>query len=223
VHFLDDDVVLAEGYFEGLEKCFLRDRQVLGAGPAMDSEIRRSANWHDRLFLRDSNIGGRVLASGVNVLPRRAGGAARVDWLSGCGMSYRTSVFERVRFDESLEGYCLGEDVAFSYRVGKMGKLVVTQASRLEHRQSAVDRLTADAWTRQALAWRHAFVSEHRREGLSLVAFWWSVVGELVFSGALHGLAVRKAGLSHVAAVTLGVRDVVRGPHSEGRWWHGDS
>ena len=210
VHFLDDDVVLQDGYFEELERCFALDTRVLGAGPVMDSAIRRPANWHDRLFLRDSNRGGCVLASGVNVLPRTVRGRMEVDWLSGCGMSYRTSVFRRIRFDETLEGYCLGEDVDFSYRVGQLGKLVVTSDAHLEHWQSAIDRLTADAWTRQAVVWRHSFVTKMRSAGLSIAAFWWSIAGELLFSGSFHGLRVSRDGLSHVAAVALGARDAMR-------------
>ena len=126
VHFLDDDVVLEEGYFEAIEDCFAADQLVLGVSPLAQSADRPPANWRGRFFLRDSNVGGRVLASGINVLPRPVLGVSEVQWLSGCGMSFRTSVFKFCRFDESLEGYCLGEDVDFSLEL-PVGRLLVAR------------------------------------------------------------------------------------------------
>jgi GT2 family glycosyltransferase len=101
-----------------------------------------------------------------------------VDWLSGCSMSFRRRVFDRLRFDEGLPGYGLGEDVDLTYRVAQMGRLVVTPAARLQHLQSPTNRLDAVRYTRDELITRARRV-RHRTGRLRMRAFWWSVIGQI--------------------------------------------
>jgi len=211
VHFIDDDVVLENGYFEGLERCLAANPSVLGVGGVMPSAARPSADWRHRMLLLDSARGGRVLRSGVNVLPRVVTAPTDVDWLSGCSMSYRTSVLRTLSFDLRMSGYCLGEDVGFSYRVGRMGRLMVTPEARLEHLQSPADRLAALDLARQVIAWRHAFVAEMSHEGLSMAAYWWPVVGDLLLAGANGLLRRRRSRLDYASAILKGVSDIVIG------------
>jgi GT2 family glycosyltransferase len=59
------------------------------------------------------------------------------EWLSGCNMAYRSSVFdEGYRFDETMKGYALGEDRVFSNRLYHDGKqLRLVYGARLIHRR----------------------------------------------------------------------------------------
>src|SRR5262249_61147187 len=60
--------------------------------------------------------------------------------LVGCNMTYRREVFRRFRFDEWFDGYGLCEDQDFSWRVGRVWRLVQTPHARLEHRLSPLER-----------------------------------------------------------------------------------
>jgi GT2 family glycosyltransferase len=68
------------------------------------------------------------------------------DWLSGCCMAYRASVFGELQFDERLQrfgGYAMGEDVDFSHRVAlKFGEpLLVVPEGHVVHHNSSGGRI----------------------------------------------------------------------------------
>lgn len=63
-----------------------------------------------------------------------------VTWLPGAFMCYRWSVVRDIAFDEWFTAYGLAEDFDFSYRVGKLGKLVADPRLQVEHRHSALNR-----------------------------------------------------------------------------------
>ena len=195
VHFLDDDTVLESDYFQQIEDCFEADNRVLGACGCITNMPAYACRWPHRLFLLAGLTPGAVLPSGVGlrqfpVADQSGQNVTRVGWLPGCCMSYRCSVFERVSFDTRMEGYCLGEDLDFSFRVGRSGRLVAVRGARLEHLCSPVNRLDALALDRDALIFRYRWVSEMRGNGLLLSAFWWSLTGLAI--GSASALLRRK-------------------------------
>jgi GT2 family glycosyltransferase len=157
----------------------------------------------------DSPRPGAVLRSGRAVLAFVPRELLEVDWLSGCSMSYRTSVFDELRFDAGLSGYSMGEDLDFSFRAGRVGKLVVTPEARLEHRASPVNRLGVADWYAMDVVTRHRRVL--RSEGrLSRAAFWWSVGGEVVLAVAKAVVRRRRSALAAVRGTGRGVAAVLR-------------
>ena len=66
-------------------------------------------------------------------------GTIKVEWLIGCSM-WRGSVFNQVRYEESLRGSCLFEDVDFSVRASRLGQLYVLPQSILNHSMSVTNR-----------------------------------------------------------------------------------
>ncbi len=208
VHFIDDDVVVEPGYFSAIEEVFDRDSDALGVGGVISNLPEHLANRARRFFLLDCREGGKILSSGVNVLVFAADQPRIVDWLSGCSMSYRRSVFDRLSFDARMTGYCLGEDVEFSYRVGKMGRLIVTPHARLAHLCSLVERAAGNVQARDVVVRRYHFVRQMRGE-LKLTAFWWSVVGELIVLVSNGVLKARRSSLIGAAHVALAVKDIV--------------
>lgn len=180
VHFIDDDVVPDPGYFSAIEASFERDADVVGIGGlVLDSGTHR-ARLLNRIFLLDSLREGAVLRSGVNVRVFAAERPVRVQWLSGCAMSYRRTVFGSVSFDTSLKGYALGEDVEFSFSVGALGALWVLPQARIQHLERGANELDRRVLARSEAVRRYAFVQRHRRAGVSVAAFWWSLVGDCV-------------------------------------------
>jgi GT2 family glycosyltransferase len=67
----------------------------------------------------------------------------QVDWLSGCSMSFRASVFEHIRFDERRTGNGVGEDVDFCLRASAYGRILWLSDATLEHHQSPINRFGA--------------------------------------------------------------------------------
>lgn len=177
VHFIDDDVVLEPGYFEGILGVFSRDTvgAIGGVGGLITNLLIPRPSRLGELFYLDSRRQGTVLPSGQNIGVYETERELDVDWLPGCSMSFRSAVFEFERFDETKAGYALGEDVDFTYRVRQRFRLVVTPVARLKH-------LFAPAEGRKAVIgeMRHRYRLVRSGVGnLSMGAFWLSVVGKL--------------------------------------------
>jgi len=186
VMFLDDDVVLEPVYVARIAELFACDPALGGAQGVIATTAlhgrRRLVNLFRRLFLMNS-LGG---SGGV----KRSGFAAYDAWprtvrpvtsLVGCNMSYRRSVFARFRFDEWFDGYGLGEDQDFSYRVGRVHRLVQTPHARLEHRLSPVERARAAALHEMAAVNHVYFVRRNLPPTpLTWLCVVWSELGELL-------------------------------------------
>ena len=182
VHFLDDDTVVAPDYFARIEECFAGDHGVVGICGYITNMQTYAPSLAERFFLLAGSRPGKVLRSGVSIQQFDVGRGPvldriPVDWLPGCCMSYRASVFERLSFDTRMEGYSLGEDLDFSFRVGLTGRLVALRNAQLEHLCSDANREGAYSLGRKALLFRYRWVSEMQGHGPRLSNFFWSVAG----------------------------------------------
>lgn len=114
VLFLDDDFVPAQDYLEQLERMMAADAGLVG-------------------------LTGHLLADGAHTSPiafdaalrllRRSEGQVsepshETTWLYGCNMAIRTAAVPDLRFDEHLPLYGWQEDVDFSCRLGRHGRLM---------------------------------------------------------------------------------------------------
>jgi GT2 family glycosyltransferase len=108
-----------------LSVCFESFPWLNGVGIPLLNKTPTSGNstilkFTARLFsMKNSQLQRKINSYGGLSLPMRdVPGLA--EWLSGCSMAFKKSVFEKVRLDERLEsfgGYALGEDYDFSHRV----------------------------------------------------------------------------------------------------------
>lgn len=209
VHFIDDDVELEPGYFSALERCFEEMPHIVGAGGVVTNVARPGPYLWNRIFFLDSVRQGAVLRSGVNVRALKVDSVKHVEWLSGCSMSFRAVLFQHVRFDTTMEGYGLGEDVDFSFRARRYGALVVCPAARLQHRELGASALDAREKAASELVRRHRFVRRYRAEGMSLGAYWWSVLGDLVLTAAKSVVLDRAVQLQKLRGLVDGIKIVV--------------
>ncbi len=194
VMYLDDDNVLMPGYIREMSALFRRRPEVMGARGLIDTTdgptTRRGQQvWLtlERFFLLRGR-GHRVLPSGfVNLAWHEFTHATEVQVLTSC-TTYRKSIFDTIQYDEALEAmgpYAFGEDLAFSYRVGKeLGKLIYLPEARLAHVRNPQPRLEPAHLSRlrlhnQYYIYRSCF---RPRPGLPL-AFAWALFGKTVLAG----------------------------------------
>jgi GT2 family glycosyltransferase len=211
VHFIDDDVELDAEYFFQIEQVFAESTDILGVGGWITNTPWRKVRFTGPLFLLDSQAEeGRVLASGANVLLHHPSGVVDVDWLSGSAMSYRRSVFDTLAFDERMTGYSLGEDVDFSFRASRIGRVVVTERAQLRHLFSETNRWDIARLAREDAVRRHRFVAELRGHGVNRTAFWWSIFGA-IGTNAIRGLIRRNRLDCRIAAsLVRGIAEIMR-------------
>jgi GT2 family glycosyltransferase len=141
VVFFDDDVELLPGCLREMERVHRdADHPVAGVGAFMRNQawpLSDSWVWRTRRRLGVvSNIQpGRYHRSGISIpwnLPQ-AEGLIEGDWLPGCAMMWKTALAREVGFYEGFTGYAQGEDLEFSLRARKYGKLFITGAAHVIH------------------------------------------------------------------------------------------
>lgn len=139
IHFIDDDTALEPKYFSELRKAFASNDCVVGVGGRDEllPEYRLT-----RIPSHRRSMEGKVSRAGVNMMSRTIGdGEPReVEWLSGCSMSFRRSLFGQITFDERRRGNGPGEDVDFCLRALKYGSLLWCPGAVLRHLQSPINR-----------------------------------------------------------------------------------
>jgi GT2 family glycosyltransferase len=140
VAFFDDDIVLQRDCLREMEAVHRRRPDVVGVGAVItNSDPHPDALWRLRrlLLLVPRLEAGRYFASGVSTpwWASRLGsnGTSEGDWLPGGATMWRTAAAQDTGFVEAFSGYCSGEDLEFSLRVAKRGKLVMAARARVEH------------------------------------------------------------------------------------------
>lgn len=172
IAFIDDDVVLHPGALDHMLAFWAKaSPDVLGAAfdvthfPVRQSSVtRRRSRLAQWLGLYPSQ-GGRVAQSGWHSAVGGANSTKYVDWLPTTAIVWRRAVLETHRFDEFFEGYSYLEDLDFSYRLSRRGKLAVVAGTDCSHVPSQAGRVSARRFGRFEVKNRLYFVRKH---GLSL-------------------------------------------------------
>ena len=138
--FFDDDVVLEADCLSEMEETHRRfGAGVVGVGAAMENDFKEPRplwRMRRRLGIIPTLQPGRYTRSGFSIPWGYLGASlepADGDWLPGCGMMWRTETVAELRFHEPFEGYAQGEDLDFSLRARRKGRLVLAPTARLQH------------------------------------------------------------------------------------------
>jgi GT2 family glycosyltransferase len=140
VVFFDDDVVLSPGCLREMETVFRKSGDgIVGVG-ALDGHApaRPRLLWRVRRLLHivSSLRPGTYCRSGISVpwsISSSSETTVEGDWLPGYAMMWKTSAARDTRFYEGFDGYAQGEDLEFSLRMKRKGKLLLACAARLRH------------------------------------------------------------------------------------------
>lgn len=142
----DDDIVLRPGCLEAMERALRSHPGLVGVGACIDnSPSRVSLGWRLRrlLFVVPTLQSGRYFASGVSTLwwyMSPANELVEGDWLPGGASMWRTGPAKAIGYATQFDGYGSGEDLEFSLRMARFGRLAVSREARLLHLQEGDDR-----------------------------------------------------------------------------------
>jgi GT2 family glycosyltransferase len=218
VAFFDDDTVLDPGCLGELERVLRAGGQIVGAGGAVDEPGRGQEKlWRLRrtLGIVGELTPGRYSRSGMSIpwsLLPSGGGPVEGDWLPGCAMIWRTGPARAEGFNDGFAGYAQGEDLDFSLRMRRRGRLVLVGSARLRHLQEPEGR--PDAFRLGYMAIRNRF-EIHRRGLLDRTtrdvvwfAYAWTADTLMLARHFLHpgrwGATLRQIGGRIRAAIELG-------------------
>jgi len=183
IMFLDDDVVLENGYIAEILHAFSEVPEAMGLG----GTIRPCPSWGQvqlaKIFCHGPFRGERELLAlqhcplKVPVSPT----LIPVGYLSGCNMSFRRSIFAHCRFDERLIRHALGEDIIFSYLVAQHHKLFLVPTAQAFHKGSLVNRLQRGKRKEAQVFFYFYFFMEYLpKTPLILLAYLWCNLGLMI-------------------------------------------
>lgn len=134
VGFMDDDLVLEPDAVEQLIACWNRVApETAGIGFNIANASPRRLSFLARVFLMGSTAPGKVLRSGYNTRMDNIESDARTQWLGGGYTVWRRDVLEEHPQEELTTRWAIGEDLRFSYPIGKKLPLYVCASARVNH------------------------------------------------------------------------------------------
>ncbi len=205
VLFLDDDVRLEPRFVEEIATTYVRWPELGGVGGVVTNydvppltqrvfaRIFRRGPFHDP---RQSLYHHADRLRTAEPIP--------IDRLGGGLMSFRREVFQRLRFDTTLTGYCLGEDVDFSFAASRQYRLAINPRARLQHLRSPGTR-PASSWATQEMRALRFLYKKHWATGIgNRLCYVWLQVG--FFIGALAA-TIERSSRKPLIAWREGLRD----------------
>ena len=239
--FVDDDTVPESDYFAAIRACFVEHPQAAGVGgyvtgtewrPVPTGAARptlarfRFGGWERRdeirwrlrrlLGLDSPAPPGRMAPSGhgrsLSYLPPD-GEDYRVDFLVGCAMAFRRSLFDHLRFSAYFEGYGLYEDLDFSTRALGYGELILCGAARIAHYHAPAGRPNLRRYGRMVVengwrVWRGRWPRPPWRARFR----WWAVTYLLIACRVVDAVRGRPGALADaIGRFEGGLRVLVRG------------
>jgi GT2 family glycosyltransferase len=217
VLFLDDDVTLEESYIGIIRDLFRNHPGLCGAAGFMQNAYH-ARSLPARVLLLACGLllpnlvpvslhRPRITRTGEALYPlfRRPGSTAvPAQWLSGCNMAYRASVFEEgFRFDEQLVRYAQGEDMLFSHRLYQEGgMLLLSYNAHLVHRISPESRIPPFPRLVMMFGYRNYAISRFTAKRVA-AGFWYRI---FVLQYFLSSLVIALRSGTGIAAI----REVAR-------------
>ena len=186
--FLDDDTTPNSTYFEDMLGTLLSLNAVGVSGMAINSEKterikpRGLFGFLRRISFLDSNIDGKLLISGVGIpVRKRNTGIIEADWLIGCSC-WDFQKIKKLKFEEDFIGYSLGEDVIFSVKARKLGKLFVNSDIFLNHLELPQTDLDIIKYNFMWVYYRFRLSQCISNRFVFYLAFYWSILSKVFFS-----------------------------------------
>ncbi len=139
VAFFDDDIVLRPGASRRWSSSTGPPQAAVGVGAVIEGQPETRTRSGGSAGRSGSSRRSRPAATAAPGCPipwsflRQDEGVAEGDWLPGGAVMWRTEDARAVGFNEDFAGYGQGEDLDFSLRVARRGRLLMACAARLEH------------------------------------------------------------------------------------------
>ena len=220
VAFFDDDIVFESDCLKELESAIRRSDDVVGVGARiLDEDIKPGLFWNSLHWLRamPDLKPGRYHRSGL-IAPLRLLGDHQnemdVDRLPGCCMLWYTNLARNQRFNEFFCDYSQSEDLEFSLRTARYGRLIISGKAQVRHLHATQGRLDQIRLGRMGVVNRH-FI--HRttlpnRQWQDVLSFIYAQILYVLFTTLSMFLQRRFSdGLRYAWGALLGVRDILRG------------
>ncbi|MBI4847505.1 MAG: glycosyltransferase family 2 protein [Nitrospirae bacterium] len=200
IQFIDDDAALDNEYFVHLLPVF--SDPIVGGGTGLIIEMGREKRRLLRDFFFRLFYLGPFREDRTEVLLSPPSSRVAMHTLSGCGL-YRHQVFDEFKFDETLIGHAVGEDLDFSYRVSQKWRLILEPRALLYHyRLPGPWRNQRQSVSQKVLFYHYHFCKNMRGTFAEWLSFFWLNFGFLLDACTYLNLEV-------IAGVFVGWRQIL--------------
>ncbi len=190
LHFIDDDVILEPDYLEKINEIYRQDKEgnVGGVGGLIIQKKRLSgtnvlSDLFKTIFLLTNDKGsGKMLPSGWGTVQyrRNRDKIAKTEILQGC-CSYRKKVLDEYKFDETLTGAAIREDLDISYRISRKYQLIYTPFAKLYHKASDIGREDKELYYQKYIYNHYYLFRKNLNHNLfNVICFLWSDLGSVL-------------------------------------------
>lgn len=183
--FLDDDIAINDNYFQKISKHF-DDSTIVGVSGLATNPKVVSKNFRfailKRLFFLDSKREGTVTRGGINIPFKNLSSNLDLresEWLIGCSV-WKYNKISSIKFNDKFLGQSLFEDVIFSLRAAKLGKLYVDCSLHLTHFESIIGRPNFSDFYQMWVFNRYFVVRMVHNKKFINFAFHWTNFGKLI-------------------------------------------
>lgn len=184
VGFLDDDLVLEPDALGKMIEFWNRvEDDTAGVGFNITNVPPFRHSHILSLFFMSSEISGRVLKSGYNVSIGHVPADVRTQWLGGGYTVWRSNIIEQFPQDLLNTRWAIGEDLRFSYPIGKRYPLYLCANARVRHEHvfdQAPPRKVHLYRGRKSVISQFYFVQLYA-EDFSRIACFWMLLGKCTF------------------------------------------
>lgn len=219
VAFFDDDVVLGPTCLEELERVHRQASDLAGVGCFAERWSPPTALWRLRRALRmvPELKPGSYTRGGMSVpwqFHQPTGQLVDGDWLPGCAMMLKTDIAASVRFDSALGGYGQGEDLEFSLRLRRQGRIAIAGSAPCEHfhapggRPSAFQLGTMEICNRYRI-WRQVYEQPRLLDRVAF-GYTWTLDTVLLVRDALRPRSAA-SGVRRIAGRVVGASQILTG------------
>jgi len=213
VIFLDDDLLLEQNTitiaFDALENFSFEKSAIVGLGFGLTptSRLNRKSRFETffaTIFRLTNPIPGSVMKSGQGVSYLESKLPIPTAWLNGASMWRTDSVHDYIESVPSST-YAACEDLVFSYRQSKRGKLVFVPNACIKFQNTEPNDYNRSEAILSSAAWRYFFVKSNSE--LSLIQLLFSQIGRLIYLFAIDrtNKSARKAGFVSVKRVLTSI------------------
>ena len=172
VGFLDDDIVLEPRATEAILNFWNRcEPDTAGVSFNIVNNPPEKTSWLKCMLGLSSASQGRVMMSGMTTSNSPVQSDLRSQWLCGGATTWKQSIIKKYKQEEILSKWAIGEDLIFSYPVGKIHPLYVCAAAhvRHEHQMDYVSNMKFRFHGRTQTMWMFYFVKSN--SDLSILLF----------------------------------------------------
>ncbi len=216
IGFLDDDLVLEPEAFEEIIKLWNSvEPETAGIGFNMVNMPRRRYSRVKGFFFLDHPHMGRVLKSGMNTGINNVTEDIRTQWLGGGYTVWRREILAACPQAVLNTRWAVGEDLRYSYPIGKKYPLYVCSRARVHHHHVYDQAAEADVarYRGRKIAAASVFFAVSNEE-LSLISCLWMLLGlslgrffQSLFTRDLHSL---KEALGQMEGLLFSVKQALR-------------